>query len=83
MPDIPLWLAFYHDSYDMAALSTTEVRKRLGDKVYSGTELQSWAEVMVPITLQAGIDLRSALNAIVTELESIAKTIDPDGPTYR
>ncbi len=83
MPETPLWLCFYYDSDDRAPVSAAEVRTRLGDKVYPGTELQRWAEVMVPINLRPGVDLRSARDAIVTELESIAKLIDPDGPTYR
>ncbi len=80
MPEIPLWLAFYDGNTDVSA---TEVRTRLGDKVYSGSELQDWAEVIVPITLRAGIDLRSARDAIIAKLESIARIIDPDGPTYQ
>lgn len=83
MPEAPLWLCFYYDSDDRAPVSAAEVRTRLGDKVYSGTELQSWAEVMVPITLRPGVDLRSVRDTIVDELVRIAKIIDPKGPTYR
>ena len=83
MPETPLWLCFYYDSDDRAPVSAAEVRIRLGDKVYPGTELKGWGEVLVPITLRAGVDLQSARDAIVAELESIAKIIDPDGPTYQ
>ena len=80
IPDILLWLAFWSDS-DEASLDV--VRTRLGSKVQSLRELHDWMAISVPIPLPTGADHEATRNAIVTELERIAKLIDPDGPTYR
>ena len=40
-------------------------------------------DLCVPIVLLAVADRGATVEAIVTELESITKLIDPDGPTYR
>ena len=76
----PLWLWFYRDSD--ASVSMEEVRSKLGSLAERGLE---WLgeEVCVPIALPAGADYEATLNAIVAELECIAKLIDPNGPTYR
>ena len=78
-PDKQLWLSFAESetvSIDMA-------RKRLASRAESQPGLLSWMRVHVPIPLPQGADWEASLNAIVTELESIAVIIDPDGPTYR
>ena len=80
IPDKPLWLWFYLDP--TAKVSVGAVRSRLGRLAESGL---GWLreEVCVPIVLPAGADNDATLDAIVSELERIAKFIDPDGPTYR
>ena len=74
-PDKPLWLSFYGDSVE-------KVRGTLGSLAEPGLEWRS-KEVPVPIELPAAADQGATLDAIVAELERIAKIIDPDGPTYR
>ncbi|MCY4109403.1 MAG: hypothetical protein OXG11_10285 [Chloroflexi bacterium] len=81
MPDKPLWLSFYR-SKSAASVSVEEIRDRLGDLAEPGLEWY-WGEVSVPIDLPAGADRDATLNAIVAQLEDIAKLIDPSGPTYR
>ncbi len=80
MPDNLLWLWFWRDR--VATVGVEEVRSRLGRLAEPGLE---WLreEVCVPIVLPAGADNDAPLDAIVSELERIAKFIDPDGPTYR
>ena len=80
MPDIPLWLSFWADSDE---ISLDVARTRLGSKVQSLRELHDWMAVSVPIAFPVGADNDATLDAIVTELESIAALIAPDGPTYR
>ena len=79
-PDKPLWLSFWADSDEV---SLDVVRSRLGSKVQSFRELHDWMAVSVPIAFPVGADRDATLAAIVTELESIARLLDPDGPTYR
>lgn len=80
MPDKPLWLSFWTDSDEV---SLDVARTKLNSKVQSLRELHDWMAVSVPIAFPEGADGDATLAAIVTELESIAKLIDSDGPTYR
>ena len=79
MPDRPLWLWFYGEPTD--SVSVEEVRSALGSKAEPGLESYP-GDVCVPIVLPEGADRGATLEAIVAELECIAETIDPNGPTY-
>ena len=79
-PDKLLWLSLYNDTGNV---TLAEVRSKLASRVESWLGLLSWMIVNVSIPLPQGADREATLNAIVSELESIAKLIDPDGPTYR
>ena len=80
MPEKPVWLAFYNDPN--AAVIRETVRSRLGDLAEPGFV---WGSdyTCVPIALPTGADRDATLDAIVAEMERIAKLIDPDGPTYQ
>ena len=79
-PDKLLWLSLYNDT---GSVTLAEVRSKLASRVESWLGLLSWMRVNVSIPLPQGADREATLNAIVSELESIAKLIDPEGPTYR
>ena len=79
-PDKQLWLSFYDDS---GRVTLDEVRVKMAGRAESQSGLLSWMRVNVSIPLPQDVPREATLNAIVTELESIAKLIDPDGPTYR
>lgn len=79
MPDRPLWLWFYGDP--AASVSVDEVRSALGSKAGPGLE-SSPGDVYIPIVLPPAADRKATLEAMVAEMERIAETIDPDGPTY-
>ena len=79
-PDKLLWLTFY--SYPDTPVSMDAVRSRLGGLAEPGTGWRS-GQVCVPIVLPTGADTDATLDAIVDEVERIAKLIDPDGPTYQ
>ena len=80
-PDKPLLLAFYDRAE--TRVSVEEVRTRLGDEIESRSELGGWLSTCVPIALPARTDPNAKRDAIMTELERIARLIDSDGPTYR
>ena len=80
MPGKPLWLKFYPDP--TASVSVEEVRSRLGSLVEPRFPWGS-GNTCVPIALPTVADTDAAPDAIVAEVERIAKLIDPDGPTYR
>ena len=80
MPGKPLWLTFYPDPN--ACVSMDAVRSRLGGLAEPGSGWRS-GQVCVPIVLPTGADTDATLDAIVAEVERIAKLIDPDGPTYQ
>ena len=80
MPDRPLWLWFFGNSTD--SVRVEEVRSTLGSRADLGLE-SCPRDVCVPIILPEGADRRTTLEAMVTEMECIAETIDPHGPTYR
>ena len=75
LPGKRLWLQFYGDNLE-------EVRSRLEGWAETGLGWSS-DDVYLPIDLPAGADREKTLNAIVAQLERIAKLIDPDAPTYR
>ncbi len=79
-PDKQLWLSVYADS---ETVSIDTARKKMEGRVESWPGLLSWMRVNTSIPLPEDADWEAALRAIVSELESIAKLIDPDGPTYR
>ena len=78
--DKPLWLVF--GPYSDASVSVEAVRGILGSKAYLGLDWYP-GNVCVPIEFPAAADSEATLDAIVRELERIAKLIDPNGPTYR
>ena len=80
-PGRPLLLAFFDRPDD--TLSVEEVRTTLGDAIESPPETRGWLSTCVPIVLPTGTDPYAKRDALLTELERIAKLIDPDGPTYR
>ena len=82
MPDKPLWLSFLRDNGVDITVKLEEVRSKLKGLVETGLDWRS-KEVYLPIVLPAGADLDKTLDCIVAQLESIAKRIDPKGPTYQ
>ena len=78
-PDKQLWLSFYADS---ETVSIDTARTKIAGKDESWPGLLSWMRVNISIPLPKSADGKATLNAIVSQLESIAKIIDPDGPTY-
>ncbi len=81
MPDKPLWLSFGPWDPDYVGLDL--VRDRLEDELESRTEWHGLLNVCVPLSLPTDAGANAMRHAIVTELERIARLIDPDGPTYR
>ena len=76
-PAKSLWVRFYADPD--AQMSLESVQKVLGDSAEPGSGwLKGWA--CVPMGLPTGADRDAVVEAIVAELERIAKLIDPDGP---
>ena len=77
-----LWLWFWNSSNPRSSVGLEEVRDKLGALAEPGLE---WLpkDVCVPIDLPAGAGRKATLDAIVAELERIAKIIDPYVPTYR
>ena len=82
MPERPLWLIFSEYSGDDTSVTLEEVRGRLEGRLHTGMAWRS-GEAYLPIELPPGADSEKTLNAIVDQLERIAKLIDPEGPTYR
>ena len=82
MPGKPLWLKFYGDYEVGMSVKLEEVRYRLEGRAVTGLESRI-DEVYLPIDLPSGADRDKTLNSIVTQLERIAKLIDPEGPTCR
>ena len=82
MPNPPLWLTIQPTSANQP-VSRDTVLDKLGNLVESRTEWHNWMTHCVAIPLLSGADREATLNAIVNELESIARIIDPSGPTYR
>ncbi len=77
-----LWLWFWNSPNPRSSVGLEVVRDKLGALAEPGLE---WLpkDVCVPIDLPAGASRKATLDAIVTELERIAKIIDPHVPTYR
>ena len=78
--DKPLWLSFYDGG--SASVGLEAVRDRLGKLTEPGLEWRS-EEACVSIDLPSGADHEAILEAMVTQVTSIAMRIDPKGPTYR
>ena len=80
MPDKPLWLTFGH--YSDASVNVEEVRSSLESRAEPGLEWYP-GQICLPVALPDAADREATLNAIVDQLECIAKRIDPYGPTYQ
>ena len=80
MPGKPLWLTFGY--YSDASVDVEAVRSSLGTLAEPGLEWYP-GHVCVPIALPVAADSEATLDAMVTELERIAKLIDSNGPTYQ
>ena len=83
MPGKPLWLHFYEEGAGGISVNLEQVRSRLEGCLETKLPWRRDDEVYLPIELPAGADRDQTLNAIVAQLERIARLIDPDGPTYR
>ena len=79
-PDKPLLLAFYDWTDNQVGIE--EVRTKLGDEIESRPKIADWVSPRVPIILPSRTDPFAKRDALVSELERIARLIDPDGPTY-
>ena len=76
-----LWLWFWDSPDSRSSVSLDEVRDKLGASAEPGLE---WLpkDVCIPIDLPAGAGREARLDALVAELERIAKILDPYVPTY-
>ena len=83
MPERPLWLHFYEEGTDGISVNLEQVRSRLEGCLETKLSLRGDDAVYLPIDLPPGADRDETLNAIVAQLERIARLIDPEGPTYR
>ena len=79
-PDRPLWLTFYRYTEDTVGLD--EARAILEGLDEPGMKWRD-EDVSVPIVLPENSDAEATLDAVVDELERIARLIDPNGPSYR
>ena len=77
----PLWLWFWDSPDTRSSVSLDEVRDKLGASAEPGLD---WLpkDVCIPIDLPTGAGRKAMLDAIVAELERIAKILDPYVPTY-
>lgn len=78
-PNKPLWVWFLRDSNASVGVNA------VGDELYRSNEPESDSrsrEILLPIALPEAADRQTTLDAIVSELERIARIIDPCGPTY-
>ena len=80
MPDKRLWLWFHGEHDRLASVSAETVRGSLGGLAESLEWLGE--DVCVPIALPLGAGADETVEAIVARLVSVAKLIDPNGPTY-
>ena len=78
----PLWLWFWDSPDTRSSVGLDEVRDRLGASAEPGLEWLPNDDVCVPIDLPAGLGRKAMLDALVAELERIAKILDPYVPTY-
>ena len=78
----PLWLWFWDSPDRHSSVDLEEVRDKLGALAEPGLE---WLpkDVCIPIDLPAEAGRKATLDALVAELERIAKIFDPHVPTYR
>ena len=77
-----LWLWFWDSPNPGRLVDFDEVQEKLGALAEPGLEWLS-PDISVPIDLPAGAGRKATLDALVAELERIAKIIDPYVPTYR
>ncbi len=73
----PLWLWFWDSPDSSSSVGLDEVRDKLDPLAEPGLEWLPPEDVCIPIKLPTGADRETTLHAIVTELERIAKIIDP------
>ena len=78
-----LWLWFWNSSNPRSSVGLEEVRDKLGALAEPGFEWLPQEDICVPIELPVGAGREARLDALVDELERIAKIIDPYVPTYR
>lgn len=78
----PLWLWFWDSPNPGRLVDYDEVQEKLGALAESGL---AWLpnNICIPIDLPAAAGSKARLDALVAELEHIAKIIDPHVPTYR
>lgn len=79
----PLWLWFWDSRDTRKSVGLDEVRDKLGALAKPGFEWLPHEDICVPIDLPVGAGHKARLDALVDELERIAKIIDPYVPTYR
>lgn len=79
----PLWLWFWDSRDTSSSVGLDEVRDKLGALAKPGLEWLPHEDVCIPIDLPVGAGRTARLDALVAELERIAKIIDPYVPTYR
>ncbi|MDE0100982.1 MAG: hypothetical protein OXN91_09220 [Chloroflexota bacterium] len=79
-PDRSLWLWFWHE--ENATLSVEDVARVMDQAGESGLERRG-TELFLPVVLAADADGQATIDAIVAELERIARLLDPDSPTDR
>ena len=78
-----LWLWFWDSPDRHSSVGLEEVREQLGASAEPGFEWLPQEDICVPIDLALGAGREARLDALVDELERIAKIIDPYVPTYR
>ena len=81
----PLWLWFWDSPNPGRSVDFDDVQKKLGALGELAEPGLDWLpkDICVPIDLPVGAGRKAILDAIVAELERIAKIIDPYVPTYR
>ena len=79
-PDRSLWLWFWRERN--ARLSVEDVARVLEEAGEAELEWRG-SEVLLPIVMPADADDQATVNALVAELERVARLLDREGPTYR
>ena len=82
----PLWLWFWDSPNPGRLVDFDDVQEKLGalgELEEPGLDWLPQEDVFIPINLPAGAGRETRLDALVAELERIAKIIDPYVPTYR
>lgn len=79
-PGRPVWLRFHRDPaaiVDVDAVHTSLVDAGEQDLTHRNRD------ILLPISLPEATDHQTTLEAVVADVERIARIIDPTGPTYR